>query len=142
MYYWGLEMAFKKCTECGKDFRPLVGNQKKCVVCKKKKRPTRSEVEVICTHCGKKFMSAIYNRKYCSAQCRERHNYKPREIEKVCEICGNSFLTTTNKRKFCSAYCSKVSYSRSLHEYYERLKLAKDKAEEEAYKKLVEGNND
>jgi len=110
----------KKCSVCNKDFLPLVGNQKKCAVCRMQKKDTRPAQRVDCIVCGKTFSTPLYNKKFCSRECRERFHYLPIPQNKVCLCCGKSFTTTKGNRKYCSDYCSlqakvgKLRYAQEL----------------------------
>ena len=125
-----MALAVKQCTVCGKDFRPVVGNQKKCSVCRYKKKTAKKPVERVC-YCGKAFASVLYNKKYCSKECRDAANYQPDRKEKICGMCGRVFFTTTDNKKYCSPSCAKISFHRSLHKYYEKNKHNKKIVQQE-----------
>lgn len=93
------------CVSCGKTFAPLVGNQKKCALCKGYKPASPAPKKVICILCGKEFETTIYNKKFCSRECRNTFHYSPQIIHKHCEHCGKAFETTQMRQKYCSVEC-------------------------------------
>lgn len=103
-------VGLRECSVCHKTFRPLVGNQKKCSLCKgyKPRQPVIRTEE--CVVCGKVFDTHLYNKKFCSPACRKEYHYSPLTIIKVCKYCGKEFETTQKRQIYCSAGCRLEKY--------------------------------
>ena len=104
-------MTLRKCEGCGKDYRPIKGNQKLCPVCKAKK-PVQKVYHRICDNpkCKKPFDTTVYNKLCCSSACtQEKHRDHSHDERKRCPVCGRQFITGNSKKIHCSATCAKVT---------------------------------
>jgi hypothetical protein len=105
-----IDLELRNCTVCGRPFRPLVGNQKKCVLCKGYQKREKVYHTEVCIVCGKEFETHLYNKRFCGKQCRSKYHYNPEIMTKVCKNCGKVFETSQHRQVFCSPTCRNNSY--------------------------------
>lgn len=87
--YNKIMMSIRKCVECGKEFVPVVHNQKYCTsTCRDNNYATsKIKTETVCTECGKLFNPSVYNQKYCTDICK-KSGYESKKLSEVVEMYG------------------------------------------------------
>ena len=107
----------RKCEFCGKDYMPIMVNQRYCSKDCRLEADRQAKIEARkitqtkeCEWCGKEFMPNTKGRKYCSNECAKEAQYIAckefairNKKRKKCEVCGNILIG--KHFKYCSQGC-------------------------------------
>ena len=101
----------KICLECGKQFKPAVGNKATfcSLSCALKHRHKDHREKKNCPVCGKEFeVRKSHINVYCSPECRKIAVLERQEknYTRICPVCGKSFQSEKKAAKYCSKDCS------------------------------------